>query len=90
VFQGGANLFNSGRVRDCIFEEHGAYPTGATRFLEDRGYTLFTILRTLTRPVLAPPASERSSWESTSYLATRDAVRAQARLAGRGWRALGR
>ncbi len=90
VFEGGADLFKSGRVRDCIFEEHGVYPTGATHFLEDRGYTLFTIGRTLTRPVLRSPVSERSSWESTSYLATRDAVRARVRLAVRGWRALGR
>jgi FkbM family methyltransferase len=90
VFEGGSNLFVSGRVRDCIFEEHGTYPTGTTRFLEDRGYSLFTIGRALTRPVLGSPGSERSSWESTSYLATRDAGRAQARLAPRGWRALRR
>jgi FkbM family methyltransferase len=90
VFEGGADLFKSGHVRDCIFEEHGAYPTGATRFLEDRGYSLFTIGRALTRPVLRPPAAVRSTWESTSYLATLDAVRAHARLSAHGWRALGR
>ena len=89
VLEGGAGLFKSGRIRDCIFEEHGAYPTGATRFLEDCGYRLFVITRTLTRPVLRPPGSKRSSWESTSYVATMDVARAQARFSAWGWRALG-
>jgi FkbM family methyltransferase len=89
VLQGGAALFSSRRVRDCVFEEHGTYPTPATRFLEERGYRILDIGRSLLRVVLRSPGPDRSRWEARSFLATLDPGRAEARLGARGWRALG-
>jgi FkbM family methyltransferase len=88
VLTGGARLFAARRIRDCVFEEHQAYPTPVTSFLEQYGYKLYAIGRALTRPLLRPPMSARSSWEATSYLATTDPARAEARFAKTGWQAL--
>ncbi|MCS7033003.1 MAG: FkbM family methyltransferase [Phycisphaerae bacterium] len=92
VLAGAQRLLESGRLRDCIFEEHRAYPTDVTDLLESCGFRVFRLARRLTRPELLNPDSKtpRSHWEATSFLATRDPQRAIRRMATFGWRCLGR
>jgi FkbM family methyltransferase len=87
VFEGARQLLKSRRVRDVIFEEHNEYPTAASNLLEASGYQLYRIHKAFWGPELLRPDSEtrRSSWEPTSFLATRDADRARQRLRARGW-----
>jgi FkbM family methyltransferase len=91
VLRGAARLLSDRRLRDCVFEEHRPYPTEVSRIFESHGYTIFRLARRLMRPKLLPADSTepRSHWEATSFLATRDAVRAQARMTGIGWMCLG-
>lgn len=92
VFLGAAEAFAANRVRDCVFEEHGSYPTEATRLLEGWGYRLFRLDRGLLRPILRPPNTlvKKSAWEATSFLATVDAQRAERLLRPAGWQCLRR
>ena len=78
-------------LRDIVFEEHRPLPTPVTDLLSARGYQIFRIARTLRGVQLLPTGStvHRSSWEPTSFLATRDPARATTRLRSRGWHALG-
>jgi FkbM family methyltransferase len=83
-------LLEEGRLRDCIFEEHRAYPTDVTFLLEKHGFAIFRLARRLTRPELlrADSPEPRSRWEATSFLATRNPDRAFQRLSRRGWSCL--
>ena len=87
VFEGARQLLENRRVRDVIFEEHDEYPTAASDLLEASGYQVYRIHKAFLGPRLLSPDSEtrRSSWEPTSFLATRDADRARQRLRARGW-----
>ncbi len=92
VLRGSRRLLEERRMRDCVFEEHHPYPTDTTRFLEERGYTVFRIARGFRGPQLLAPRSSapRSVWEPTSFIATSDPGRASTVLGARGWRSLGR
>jgi len=91
VLEGGAALFEAGRVRDVIFEDFGIYPTPLTEFLEARGYTVLSLDNTLSRPLARPAADHppRRGWEGPSYLATLEPARVTDRLRLRGWAVLG-
>ena len=91
VLEGAARLLAAGRLRDCVFEEHREPPTPVTEHLRNRGYEIFRIARAFRGVRLLPLDSRepRSSWEPTSFLATREAGRARKRLAPRGWQCLG-
>ncbi len=71
VLQGADRLLKEQRVRDCVFEEHGEYPTEVTRFFEKMGYSIFRIQRQFFKPVLLAPDSKiaRTKWLPTSFLA---------------------
>ena len=79
-------------VRDIVFEEFRPYPAAGTHDrLEAAGYTVFHVEEFLLGPRLRltaagwrPPAGRPAN-----YLATREADRARARFATRGWRCLG-
>lgn len=90
VLKGARNLLQEQRIRDCVFEEHGEYPTEVTKFFENMGYSVFRIKRHFLGPVLLAPDSKvaRTRWEPTSFLATQQPERAVGRLKGRGWKAL--
>jgi FkbM family methyltransferase len=87
VLRGARQFVEGGRVREVIFEEHDEYPTAASDLLEASGYRVYRIHKAFLGPRLLSPDSEtrRSSWEPTSFLATRDADRARQRLRARGW-----
>ncbi|GAP95131.1 FkbM family methyltransferase [Leptolyngbya sp. NIES-2104] len=90
VFQGAEQLLREKRIRDCVFEEHRAYPTPVTEFLEAHGYQIWRIDRQFWRPALVDPTTSvpRSNWLPTSFLATCDPERAQRRLQSTGWQCL--
>jgi FkbM family methyltransferase len=90
VLQGATRLLGSRRLRDCVFEEHRAYPTVVTAMFEVHGYTIFRLARRLMRPrlLVADSPEPRSRWEATSFLATVQPDRARQRMAEFGWRCL--
>ena len=90
VLKGARRLFCEGRVRDCVFEEHHEVPSDVTNWFTDCGYSVFRLHRGILRPKLLPLDSTepRSTWESTSFVATKDPDRALNRFKGTGWRCL--
>jgi FkbM family methyltransferase len=91
VLEGARDMLGAGRARDIVFEEHGGYPTPVTALLSGHGYRLLRIERSFRGVrLLAPDAvSPRSTWEPTSFLATRDPGRVSRRFRASGWQALG-
>ena len=87
VLAGGNSLFEGRRIRDCVFEEHGTYPTSVTEWFVERGYTVFRIDRSFRKPLLLEPRDSkgRTNWTATNYLATSDWTRAKHLFAKDGW-----
>lgn len=90
VFKGAAKALGSGRVRDLVFEDHGAFPTPAMQELLRHGYRLFRLQKNFFGPALAPPDStpKVGNWEPVSYLATLDEPRCRERFRPKGWKIL--
>lgn len=90
VFQGAEQLLQQKRIRDCVFEEHGDYPTPATTLLEKHGYKVWRIARQFWKPILVDPTSTiaLNRWLPTSFLATSEPDRALQRLHSAGWHCL--
>lgn len=90
VFQGAEQLLREKRIRDCVFEEHGQYPTDVTTLLEGHGYQVWRIDRQFGSPKLALPTTPVSQghWLPTSFLATSNPERAMQRLLRSGWHCL--
>lgn len=90
ILKGAGNLLKQQRIRDCVFEEHGEYPTGVTKCFEEMGYSVFRIERQFFGPVLLASDSivVRTQWQPTSFLATQQPDRAVSRLQERGWKVL--
>ena len=91
VLAGARELLEQAAIRDLVFEDHADYPSPATTLVEAAGYEVLGLRNDLLGvEVIAP--SERGpvrAWPGPSYLATRDAERALARLGPRGWRVPG-
>lgn len=86
VFEGAASLLSQGRIRDILFEEFAPYPARTHHMLQERGYTLFRVVRSFCRPLLeSADCACAEELETPTYLATRDPIRARRRLAPRGW-----
>ena len=92
VLRGAGELLKKHLIRDIIFEEHAAYPTPVTEFLEAIGYSLFNLGQNVFGLKLTPVAAKsyHRVWDSRSCLATLDPARALARLRKRGWEVLRR
>ncbi len=90
VLRGASALLADQRVRDLVYEDHARYPSAVSKLLEELGYTVLAVGATFWGPRAGPAAdpSHVPTWESPSYLATREPERAQRRLASRGWRIL--
>jgi FkbM family methyltransferase len=89
VLRGATTLLQSGALRHIIFEEHGAYPTETSLFLERFGYTIFTLERSLLRVRIGDPSHpRRAAWEAPSLLATREPDVALRAFRPIGWRSL--
>lgn len=86
VFQGAKKLLNQGRIRDIFFEDHAYYPSPATDFLEQQGYTIFRLWKGFWRPILRPATYNAvHRWEPPNYVATRDPERILKRFKTWGW-----
>jgi len=90
ALRGAGSLLEERRIRDIVFEDHGAPPTPVTDLLEDTGYVCFKLEERFLGPRLTDDlaAPSKFGWDPPNYLATVDAARAKARLAPRGWACL--
>ena len=90
VFAGGRELFENKCIRDCVFEEHGVYPTPVTEWFLERGYKVYRIDRSFGKPLLLDPTDSklRTNWTASNYLATTDSARAVKLFAKGGWNCL--
>jgi FkbM family methyltransferase len=89
VLRGASKLLEAGSIRHLVIEEHGRYPTAATKILESHGYSIFGLERTFLRVHLGDPARwHRTSWQAPSLLATRQPDQALAAFRSPGWRSL--
>jgi len=72
VLKGAENLLKTGRIRDCVFEEHNSYPTAVTNYFESMGYQVFRIAKGFKKPILLNPTSQDliSHWQPQNFLAT--------------------
>jgi FkbM family methyltransferase len=91
VLRGARRLLATAAVRDWVFEHHGEYPSPVTKLFEENGYKVLRLRKGFFRPILVEPeeGGGRSTWEPTSFLATREPGRAAARLTPAGWHCLG-
>jgi FkbM family methyltransferase len=79
------------KLRDIVFEDFGTYPTPVMSLLEQSGFRLFALHRTLFRPLLVDPGRHGMPEKADpNYLATRDPERARQRFAPAGWNVLRR
>jgi FkbM family methyltransferase len=87
VLRGAERLLESGSIRDILFEQQGDPPTATTKFLEDRGYSIYRIAGGFLGPIAVsigtPFAADAHA--SSNYLATLDSNRAITRMTRRGW-----
>jgi FkbM family methyltransferase len=92
VVAGAERLLRDGRVANVIYEDHTLGESGLASSLTSHGYTVFAIGHGALGPLLLEPAAATdaidSSWESASFLATRDPARAQKLIRAKGWRVL--
>jgi FkbM family methyltransferase len=76
-------------LRDIVFEDFESYPTPVMSLLEQNGFQVFALYRTLHRPVLVDPHRPGMPKDADpNYLATRDPERARQRFAPAGWNVL--
>lgn len=87
VLEGACDALGQRRIRDVVLEEHGGALAPSLALLRDNGYTIFSLGNTLLRLIVAPAdrPPRTGTWLGQSYLATRDPIRAQARLRPGGW-----
>jgi Methyltransferase FkbM domain len=94
VLEGAERLLRTCQIRDVIFEDHGNYPTPAQEFLESRGYSIYRLSRSFSKPVLCNRDDSRGTDQHPigvlpNYLATLDSSRTVARFAASGWQVYG-
>jgi FkbM family methyltransferase len=90
ALRGAKRMIGQGRIRDIVFEEHNTRSSPVVALLASSGYEVFRLHKRFFGPELRDPGTpvKESTWESPSFLATRDAERAKARFAKGGWACL--
>jgi FkbM family methyltransferase len=90
VLGGGSAVLGEHRIRDIVFEEHAPFPSPVHRKLQQHGYTIYRISRTLFGPVLKEPRYRSDHFRDAlpNYLATVAPERASALIRPRKWLAL--
>lgn len=79
------------KLRDIVFEDFGSYPTPVMSSLEQYGFQVFALYRTLRHPLLVEPERRGIPPQADpNYLATRHPERARERFASAGWNVLRR
>lgn len=91
VFTASQDLFQEGRVRDIIFEDHEGMDSKVSQFLARFGYSIFNLNKTPLGPVLLDREA-CAKWifahGDNNYLATLDPDRARRRMSERGFTCL--
>lgn len=92
VLNGGKRLFESGAVRDIVFEEHSTPPTQVTDRLELWGYEVFYLDAALSGPKIVPLTKihTRNRVDAPNCIATLDSQRVRERMRRGGWQILGK
>ncbi len=90
LLQGAFRLLKEKRIRDIVFEEHNSYPSPVTDYLEQQGYTVFSIEQGPLALRVSPAKHDAAhyKYEAQSFLATLDAPRALKRLNQWGYQSL--
>jgi FkbM family methyltransferase len=85
----GADRTVQDSLRDIVFEDFGTYPTPVMALLQEQGFSVFALSRSLTRLRLSSPDRAGIPRKADpNYLATRDPARAMRRAKGGPWRVL--
>lgn len=89
VLRGAEASLKNAAIRDIVFEDLGVYPTPVMRYLEDVGYSVYSLGKAFRGPRLSTPDRRGlSPRDDPNYLATVEPKRAERLLNERGWRAL--
>ncbi|MDJ0736976.1 MAG: FkbM family methyltransferase [Nostocaceae cyanobacterium] len=90
VLKGAKKLLKQQRIRDCVFEEHGDYPTPVSSYFEEMGYSILRIHREFWKPSLLAPNAKitETKWQPISFLATLQPNRAIELFQEPGWKVL--
>lgn len=91
VLSGASGLLEGRQIRDIIFEDQGPYPSAVARFLESKGYQVYSLgLRISGLQVRKETRASEflRPWDSPSFLATAEPERAVSLLRPTGWRCL--
>jgi FkbM family methyltransferase len=89
VFRGARAMLKAHAIRDIVFEEHDEFPAGSHRELQEQGYSIFRLGRSLRGPVLERPDSPKYDFNRPqNFLATVNPARAEKLFSDRTWKAL--
>ena len=90
LLQVACHLLTEHRIRDIVFEDHNSYPSPVAEYLEQSGYTVFSIQQGPFAVRVYPVSRNEAcyKYEAQSYLATLDAPRALKRLRQVGYQSL--
>ena len=90
MLQGATSLLKERRIRDIVFEEKNSYPSRVTQYLEQFGYSIFSIEQGPFAVRVSPAnlSASHYKYEPQNYLATLDSERALERLSKIGYQSL--
>jgi FkbM family methyltransferase len=90
VLKGATRALRRKAIRDIIFEDFSQMLSPTAQFLQKHGFTIFQLIPSWWRPVLAEVLSEGKPKKdfSCNYLATLDPQRAATRFIAGGWHCL--
>lgn len=89
VLLGAEKLLRKDQIRDILFEEHRPYPNPVSDFLEEKGYSIYRVMKGFFKPKLVKPeTADFHPWEPPCYLATKDNKRIFSRFRSFGWECL--
>ncbi|MGB7293161.1 MAG: FkbM family methyltransferase [Thermodesulfobacteriota bacterium] len=92
VLEGSEKLLHAGYIRDIVYEDLEEYPSVLSDFLEKRGYTIFKIDKGIFSPIVqkAKEGIVHKSFDSPSYIASKNPERIIIRFKPKGWMCLKR
>lgn len=91
VLKGASHLLTAGRVRAVLFEENDDFPSPASTYLTELGYTIFGLDTGWTGPRLVRPRTGQRigrSWEPPTLVATREPATVENAFQKCGWHSL--
>lgn len=91
VLKGATQLFLDKRLQNIVYEDHLGSESTIHPWLASVGYTVFQLLWTVNRPILAPPGTEsrHARYQAQDYIASLDPDSVVQSFVETGWRCLG-